>query len=640
MNLITVIPISRAKMPPTLSYFTTSDTEIGSIVSVPIRSKNIHAIVVETKPVEEAKAEIKKAPFEIRKLSKIKSTKFFSNSFMEASKYLAQYYATNIGSVINSLVADCLLEDINKIKISDTNTETTNINTSETYAVQGDDSDRISTWKSLIRQEFAKKNSVAIYLPTIEESKNTYNILEKGIEGYIFLLNTEMTKKKIIDVWNKISTTEHPVVIVCTSSFAILPRQDIQTVIIERENARGWISQRAPYIDARHALEYISRKDKRNVHLADNILRTETLFRLDEAEIAEGSPFKWRSVSDAKDQIIDMINNKDIVVSESTEEKKPFRVISDELEKLIIKNKEENLHLFIMSLRRGISSITTCDDCGTIVVCNNCASPMVLHASKENNRNFFMCHRCGERRSAIETCSKCNSWRLTPLGIGVERIYREIKDKFPDHEIIEINADTTKTQKQIDLAIEHWRSHPGSILIGTEMALSHLKEKVDHSAIISLDSLFALPDFRIEEKIMYTLIRLRAMTIRNFLLQTRKPNEKIFEYGTKGNLSDFFRNTLNQRKTFNYPPYKILIKISIEGKKDEIAEMMAYIQREILSEQEMDIFPAFTSSTHGNSIIHSLVRIDNMKWPDVELVNKLRTLPPNVLIKINPESLL
>ena len=130
------------------------------------------------------------------------------------------------------------------------------------------------------------------------------------------------------------------------------------------------------------------------------------------------------------------------------------------------------------------------------------------------------------------------------------------------------------------------------------------------------------------------------MTIRNFLLQTRKPNEKIFEYGTKGNLSDFFRNTLNQRKAFNYPPYKILIKISIEGKKDEIAEMMAYIQKEILNEQEMDIFPAFTSSTHGNSIIHSLVRIDNMKWPDVELVNKLRTLPPNVLIKINPESLL
>jgi primosomal protein N' (replication factor Y) len=634
-------------MSPTLSYFTTSDIEVGSIVSVPIRSKNIHAIVSEVRPAEEARSEIRNAPFEIRKLNKIKGTNFFSNSFMESCKYLAEYYATNIGSIINSLVTDSLLENISKINITETKKTPSNINTSETYAVQGDDSDRLSTWKSLIRQEFAKKNSVAIYLPTIEDSRNIYEALEKGIEGYIFLLNTELTKKKIIDTWNKISTTEHPVVIVCTSSFSILPRQDIQTIIIERENARGWISQRSPYIDARHALEYISRKDKKNVYLTDNILRIETLYRLDEAEIAEGSPFKWRSVSDAKDSIINMLNNKEIKMSEGSanieedeEMKAPFRVISEDLEILIIKNKEENLHLFIMSLRRGISSITICDDCETIVTCHNCNSPMVLHSSRESGKNFFMCHRCGERRSAVEICSKCNSWRLTPLGIGVERISGELKEKFPNHEIIEINADTTKTEKQIKLAMEYWRSHPGSILIGTEMALLHMKEKVDHSAIISLDSLFALPDFRIEEKIMYTLIRLRAMTSRNFLLQTRKPNEKIFEYGTKGNLSDFFRSTLNQRKAFSYPPYKTLIKISIEGKKDDIAESMASIQKEISESYELEIFPAFTSSTHGNSIIHGLIRVENMKWPDAELTKKLRTLPPSVVVKINPESLL
>jgi hypothetical protein len=54
-------------MSPTLSYFTTSDIEVGSIVSVPIRSKNIHAIVSEVRPAEEARSEIRNAPFEIRK---------------------------------------------------------------------------------------------------------------------------------------------------------------------------------------------------------------------------------------------------------------------------------------------------------------------------------------------------------------------------------------------------------------------------------------------------------------------------------------------------------------------------------------------------------------------------------------------
>jgi hypothetical protein len=67
---------------------------------------------------------------------------------------------------------------------------------------------------------------------------------------------------------------------------------------------------------------------------------------------------------------------------------------------------------------------------------------------------------------------------------------------------------------------------------------------------------------------------------------------------------------------------------------------MASIQKEISESYELEIFPAFTSSTNGNSIIHGLIRVENMKWPDAELTKKLRTLPPSVIVKINPESLL
>lgn len=647
MNLITVIPLSRAKVAQNLSYFTASDVQVGSVVSVPIRSKNIHAIVTDVKPAETAKSEIKKASFEIRKLNKIKATQFFSKTFMESCMTLSDFYTTNIGPVVYSLVSETLMDNVGKIQMPPQTYNTAPINSSETYAVQGDDGDRISTWRSLTRQEFAKKNSVAVYLPTIEDALNIYDALEKGIEGYIFLLHNELTKKKIVDTWNKISKTEHPVVVIATPSFSILPRQDIQSIIIERENARGWISQRTPYMDTRHCLEFIARKEKKNVYLADNMLRTETLNRLDEAEIAQGSPFKWRSISDAKDSLIDMLYEKNKITEKEipTENNRaPFRVISKELEKLIIKNKEENLHLFIMATRRGMAPITICDDCETIVGCRNCSAPMVLHTSRENNKNFFMCHKCGERRSAEETCIKCNSWRLTPLGIGVDRVYSEIHEKFPDHDIVEVNSDSTKTEKQIILAIEYWKSHPGSILIGTEMTMLYIKEKVDHIAVVSLDSLFSLPDFRIEEKIMYTLIRLRSMASRIFMVQTRKPDEKVFDYGLKGNLSDFYRTTIASRKIFNYPPFKILVKITIEGKKDEIAEMMGEIQKDIGEGEsggyDLEIFPAFTATVRGQSIIHGLLRIDPMKWPDMKLINILRNLPPNISVKVNPESLL
>ena len=60
------------------------------------------------------------------------------------------------------------------------------------------------------------------------------------------------------------------------------------------------------------------------------------------------------------------------------------------------------------------------------------------------------------------------------------------------------------------------------------MAMQNYNDKVDHVAVVSLDSLFSLPDFRIQEKIMYTMIRLRTQAMRSFMVQTRKAEEKIY----------------------------------------------------------------------------------------------------------------
>lgn len=264
---------------------------------------------------------------------------------------------------------------------------------------------------------------------------------------------------------------------------------------------------------------------------------------------------------------------------------------------------------------------------------------MTLHTSKESGRNFFMCHKCGERRSADETCKNCGSWRLVPLGIGIEKVEEEIRTKFPEVDVFRIDADSTKTDKQIAEVMEKFNAKPGSVLIGTEMALSHLGDSIDHVAIASLDSLFALPDFRIQEKVMYLLVRLRAMASRTFLVQTRRPEEKAFEFGLKGNLSDFYRANLAERKQFMYPPFSTLIKITLEGKKDKIAEGMAEIQK-TLAPHEIDIFPAFTATVRGKSVIHGLIKLENGRWPDGELAEKLRRLPIGASVKVNPESLL
>jgi primosomal protein N' len=726
MNLITVIPLTRQKVAPTLSYFTASDVPIGAIVTVPLRSKTISAIVSDSRPVSDVKADVKSAPFEIRKLGAVKAIAFFPPSFIQTCRTLAMHYATNTGSIIDALIPDILLENAHKIApphFNNQDTQTTsgfatglpkNLIPNEIYAVQGDDPDRMSSWRSLIRQEFARKKSVVFHTPTIEDAKNIFRLLEKGIEGYIFILHNKLAKKDIIDTWQQIAQTEHSVAIITAGIFPLLPRSDISSVVIERENGRGWISPKTPYMDLRRAFELINiHQPGRTLYIADSLLRTETLYRLERNEISQGSPFKWRSISTATDTLIDMIPKKDAgfleaqrkyltesngsnsntvsplpathfqyqnqsitdeqfetqnmsVGSEDTignvdeqvppspvtdspltsapvpfspSKKKGFRILSPELEQLIAHNRDESSHLFIYAVRRGLATMTVCNDCEAIVSCNTCATPVVLHASKESGRNFFMCHVCGTRRSADEMCVTCGGWKLTPLGIGLERIEQEIRALYPDIDIYKIDADSTKTDKQIATTLEKFRAKPGSILIGTEMASLHLHETVDHCAVVSLDSLFSLPDFRIPEKIMYTLIRLRSLASRSILVQTRRIEEKVFEYALKGNLSDFHRETIRERKQFEYPPYMTLIKISVEGKKDAIAQMMATIQK-LIEPHEIDIFPAFTATVRGNSIIHGLLKVAPESWPDSALIAKLQSLPPQVSVKVDPESLL
>lgn len=666
MNLITVIPLTRQKVAEKLTYFTASEPPVGAVVSVPLRTKTIHAVVAESRPAETMKAAIKSAPYEIRKLGKVKAIKFFPVSFMESCKKLADYAATSTGAVIDTMVNNNLLESVAKIAAPMTSVSTADA-LSETCVVQGDDSDRVSSWRSLIRQEFAHKKSLAFYLPTIEDASRLRDSIAKGIEDYIFILHGDLTKKKITDAWQKIANTEHPVVVVATGSFSVLPRNDIDTVVIERENGRGWITQKTPYLDLRRALETVARQNSQKVYLADGMLRVETLHRLNSGEVVTGTPFKWRSISSARDELVDMVR-RDPGDIKPKEAGRVFRTVSDELGELMRKNRKDNTHLFVFAVRRGMSSITVCDDCETIVTCDNCSTPVVLHMSRNRplaapnaadlkmagarsagetggappagaSKNFFMCHKCGGRRSADLTCKNCGGWRLTPLGAGIDRVYEEIRERFPEIDIFKIDSDETTDEKQITAILERFKTKPGSILLGTELAMARLPDKIEHVAIVSLDSLFALPDFRIPEKVTYLLIRLRATAERTVLVQTRRADEKVFEYGLKGNLSDFYRQTLEDRKHFDYPPYKTLVKITIEGKKDPIARTMAEI-RKMVEPYDLEVFPAFTATIRGNSVIHGLIRIEQNRWPDMALVEKLRALPPNVSVKVNPESLL
>lgn len=631
MNIVHVTPIVKGITKETLSYFTASDVPVGAVVKVPIRTRTVPALVSSVEPVSDVKGELKSLPYAVKKISKMKVLPIFLPEFIEAVSETAKYFAAQKGAVLFSLTPTTILESAEKITQAPEKIKNKIVSdiTPEPYALQADEEERLAHYKSLIREQFAKKKSVFFCLPTIQDTKKIFSELPKGIEDFTYVLNTSLTKKELVETWNKIQKEEHPVLIIGTGAFLCIPRSDLGLIVVERESSTSYKNQTRPYVDIRTFAEFLARKLDAKLVFGDLMLRIETLWRTKNGEMAELSPLKFRSISTVKDQTIDMKKYKTLDSPE-------FRIISDELAQLVSKNKESNQNLFIFAARRGLSPMTVCGDCATTVLCTNCSGPITLHEAKEN---YFLCHRCGERRSAEERCKTCGSWKLTTLGIGIELIDDVLSNMFPDLKIFRLDKDTVKTHRQALVVSEDFYNSPGSVMLGTETALLYLEKQVDCSAVAAIDSLFSIPDFRINERIMNILLRIRSTARVSFLVQTRSRNQKIFDYAVKGNLMDFYREEIEERKKMKYPPFSVLIKLTAKGTKERVAGLMEELAKDF-EELNPVIFPAFIETINKKAVMHALIKVKREDWIGEKLLEKLLTLPPDISVNVDPESLL
>ncbi|MBP7846482.1 MAG: hypothetical protein KA007_03510, partial [Candidatus Pacebacteria bacterium] len=468
---------------------------------------------------------------------------------------------------------------------------------------------------------------------TIEDINKTKQLISKGIEDHTFTFNSAMTTVQLIKSWNNVIEHNRPVLIIGTGSFLSIPRHDIGTIIIEQESSNSYRTQSMPYIDIRNCAENYASIIGARFFLGDIALRSETLARYDTHEFLEEGTLKFRALSTAESKIIDM--KKDHSNAGNV-----FSLLSNETTDVLKNAKLENEHTFIFTARRGLSPSIICSDCGTVVICKNCSSPVVLYGKDPmQGGNIFQCHTCGDVRRAGEKCVHCDSWKLKMLGIGVEGVAEKIKEQFPDLTLFILDSHHAKTSKQAREIIDAFYEKAGSVLIGTEMALHYMRDPIENVLVASIDSLFSIPDFAIRERILRILLRLRAKATRRFQISTRRANDSIFENARQGNLADFYRNEFCDRKKYGYPPFVQLIKISVAG-TPKASEKAILDAKKILEPYDLLVYPAFTERQKGKMIWNGILKIDPKSWPDENLRKKLMVLPPQFKIVVDTPSIL
>lgn len=630
MYILEIMPLTKSIRVEHLSYFSSKDVEIGSMVSVELRKRVIPGLVVSKKEVLANKEELKSQKFSLKRVRSISKNNILQNQFIVACQKTAEYFATSTGSVISALVPKKIFENVDDLKNPQAQLSFNDINEqSEKYVIQDQFEERYVNYKSLVRESFAKNHSVIFLCPTSEDIEKTKSLISKGIEDHTFMFNSAMTKNQLIESWNEVITHPRPVVVIATGNFISIPRHDIGTIIIEQESSNAYRTQQMPYIDIRKVAEFYAEIIGARFFLGDIALRSETLARYDTHEFLEEGTLKFRALSTAESKIIDM--KKDYEV---------FSVLSKESEKILQEAKLENELTFVFTARRGLSPSIICGDCGTVVSCKNCSSPIVLYGKDPNEgENIFQCHTCGDVRRAGEKCIHCDSWKLRMLGIGVETVAENIKEKFPDMNVLVLDSRHATTSKQAKEIIAEFYNKPGSVLVGTEMALHYMREPVENILVASIDSLFSIPDFSIRERILRTLLKLRARATRRFQISTRRSDDPIFENARQGNLADFYRTEFCDRKKYGFPPFTKLIKISIAGTPKASEKAIMEVQSE-LEPYEMHIYPAFTEKQKGKMVWNGVLKIDPKKWPDENLREKLLSLPPQFKVVVDAPSVL
>lgn len=631
MYVVKVIPITRVGFTEHLSFFSKEPLPEGAVLDVPVRGKPTPALITSVKEAREEKLELRGSSFSLKKIAPRKVTRIYPPSTVLALRETALWHARGVGEVLSHFSPNEIVR--NPIPFETYDREERTDTASDALVLQAEYEERVRLYRSLAREAFARKESILIIAPTIAEAETLYDKLHRGIENQVIKLTSASTKKTVRDAWKRAVTDPEPLLIVATYSFLTIPQRNLDTIIIERESARSYVSRERGGLDARIAAEHIARKNASRIVFADFPLRIETRFRLEQGELEELVRLQVSSQGTARTRIIDA-RTKD--TDEAPKKKKAFSVFTDAVRTAVSEELSRGSRVFLYASRRGLAPLTVCNECGTPVTDPSTGAPMTLQKTEEGN--VFLSYRSGAVLPSNTSCASCGSWNLVSLGIGVERVVEEAEKLFKEATLFSLTAESATTHTKAKKITEYFFNTPGSILVGTERALPYLSEPVELSAVMSIDSLLSASAWRAHEYALNMLLYLRDRTENAFLVQTRLPDTAVMKAVIQGNPTDFIRDELAERKTYQYPPFATFIGLSWSGTEKTVWKYAALIKDTLKGWDLVGPLPAHQIARNRYQA-RAVVRLERGAWPNALLAQALKTLPNEVTIAIDPDEI-
>ena len=298
--------------------------------------------------------------------------------------------------------------------------------------------------------------------------------------------------------------------------------------------------------------------------------------------------------------------------------------------------------------RRGAASYVFCRDCGFVVKCSRCDTPLTYHDVAAEP--MLRCHFCAYQRKMPKKCPQCASERIRQYGTGTQTVENELKALFPQVRILRWDSDSTRRKGAHDDIMQQFILHKADVLVGTQMLAKGLDlPLVTLVGIVLADVGLNFPDYRAGERTFQTLMQVAGRAGRSALggkviLQTFQPEHDVIQAVANQSYPAFYNQEINFRHKIGYPPFSQMLRLEfrslsptqVEEATLRVAEQIqTWIDEEERRETEIiGPVPCFFTRMNGYYRWHVIVRTPQA----AALLNG--RVPKDCLITIDPPSLL
>ena len=480
-----------------------------------------------------------------------------------------------------------------------------------------------------IKKIIKKNRQALVLLPEIFLTNDFKSRFEKffGFEPAVW--HSKITPKQKRLIWKGVIKNKIKILVGARSAL-FLPFKKLGIIIVDEEHDTSYKQDEGVIYNARDMAISRANFEKIPIHLITSVPSLETYNNVSNQKYRHTKINKrYNDYPLPETKIINL--NLDKIKN---------KYIANETINFVRKylNKGDQVLFFIN--RRGYAPYLFCKKCRQKLTCPNCSLYLTYH--KLNNK--VICHHCAFEKKLQNECSLKGNCDFIMYGPGVEKIFDEIKEIFPEKKISIFSSDYLKSKEKTKNLFREIKDNKINILIGTQMISKGFNfPKLNCIVVIDADFSGRGYDLRATEKNIQLYQQLSGRAGRfseNSLIiyQTLTPEDLTLNDLIKNKSEELLKNELVLRKNNNLPPFVRLISVIISSKSRALSLQGAReIKTRLNQIKNLEILGPVDSpllKIKKNFRSRLLIRFNNQFFLQKKIANVLNRLKISSKIKL------